>query len=282
MEDLSDIKYPHLNRIAMLYPSPGMILGEELYWEPKWDGSNVRFYLDQERDLCMGSRNMALASEDMFKTAASIPDLLDNVTGLLEDAQTCGSEYVLFGELLSKGKSPTRITTYDEPRFIAFDMYTTKTKQLVPYIILHQQCHHSNIECIDVEVITRHTELDELYTYRDQMLKDHPEIEGFVVKSYDPKYGFGMLAVKEKHDTVKLDKIPRDIKDGKPQLPLLPDSEIYGAIDKVIADIGIEQFKNVKIAMPLVVQYANEEAKKHVMSIPRNIFEYYRTKLEDM
>ena len=107
-------------------------------------------------------------------------------------------------------------------------------------------------------------------------------LERSPVKSYDPKYGFGMLAVKEKHDTVKLDKIPRDIKDGKPQLPLLPDSEIYGAIDKVIADIGIEQFKNVKIAMPLVVQYANEEAKKHVMSIPRNIFEYYRTKLEDM
>lgn len=280
--DLSDVKYPHLNRIALLYPGPGMILGEELLWQPKWDGSNVRFYLDNEQNLCMGSRNMALASEDMLSAAASIPHLLDNVKDLLEDAKNWGSEYVLFGELCQKGKSPTRLTTYDEAKFIAFDLYTTKMNQFVPYIILHQQCHHSDIDCVDVTVITRHTDLDELYAYRDEMLKNNPEIEGFVIKTYNPNYSNGMLAVKEKHDTVKLDKIPKDIKDGIPQLPLLPDSEIFGAIDKVIADIGKDEFKNVKIAMPLVAQYINKEAKKHFNSPPRNIFNYYQKVLEDI
>lgn len=79
MVDLSDVTYPHLNRIAMLYPGPGMILGEELLWEPKWDGSNVRFYLDESRNVCMGSRNMPLASSDMLATAKSIDGLLENV-----------------------------------------------------------------------------------------------------------------------------------------------------------------------------------------------------------
>lgn len=282
MVDLSTITYPHLNRIAMLYPGPGMILGEELLWEPKWDGSNVRFYLDESHNLCMGSRNMPLASSDMLATAKSIDGLLESIQGLLEDAQNWGSEYVLFGELMKKGKSPTRIACYDESRFVAFDLYTTKTSQFVPYTILHQQCQHSDIECIDVKVITRHTDLDELYSYRDKMLQDCPDMEGFVVKHYDPKYGMGLLAVKEKHDTVKLDKIPRDIKDGKPQLPVLPDSEIYGAIDKVIADIGITEFKNVKIGMPKVAEYVTIEAKKHFNSAPRNIFKYYQDKLEDI
>jgi len=280
--ELSELKYPHLNRIAMLYPGPGMILGEELLWQPKWDGSNVRFYLDSEHNLCMGSRNLPLASPDMLATAAGIDGLLDNVKDLLEDTSNWGSEYVLFGELMSKGKSPTRIAHYDDARFVAFDLYTTKTGQFTPHIVLHQQCHHFNIECIEVEVITRHTQLDELYEYRDQMLNDHPEIEGFVIKSYNPSYSFGMLAVKEKHDTVKLDKIPRDIKDGAIQLPVLPDSEVYGAIDKVLADLGIEQFKDVKMAMPKVAKYVNEEARKHFNSMPRNIFEFYQRKLEDL
>src|SRR5690606_658566 len=112
-------------------------------------------------------------------------------------------------------KSPTRIATYDEAKFIAFDLYTTKTEQFVPYTILHQQCQHSDIECIEVERISRHIDLDELYQYRDEMLHNNPDMEGYVVKTYNPSYGIGMLAVKEKHDIVKLDKIPRDIKDGK-------------------------------------------------------------------
>ncbi len=279
---MENIKYPHLNRIAMLYPGPGIILGEELLWQPKWDGSNVRFYLDNENNVCMGSRNMPIASEDMLATAHSIPHLIDNVTDLLQDAKNWNDSYALFGELMKVGRSPTRLTTYNEPSFVAFDLYSAKLSKFVNYTALHQQCCHSNIPCIDVKVITRHTDIDELYAYRDKMLRENQDIEGFVIKTYDSKYSIGMLAVKEKHDTVKLDKIPRDIKDGLPKLPPLPDSEIYGAIDKVIADIGIEQFKDIKIAMPLVAQYVNTEAKKHFNSPPRSVFTYYQKVLEEL
>ena len=38
-------KYPELNRIALLYPSPQVILGEEIYWTEKRDGSQLRIAL---------------------------------------------------------------------------------------------------------------------------------------------------------------------------------------------------------------------------------------------
>lgn len=114
------------------------------------------------------------------------------------------------------------------------------------------------------------------------MLNEHQGIEGFVIKSYGSKFKHGLLAVKEKHDTLKIDKIPKDIKEGNPKLPPLPDSEIYGAIDKVLSDIGIDSFKNIKVAMPLIARAISDEANKHYMSQPRNVFFYYSQKLEDL
>jgi len=282
--NLGDITYPHLNRIALLYPGPGMILGEELLWQPKHDGSNVRFYLDNEDNLIMGSRNQPIADPSFLSIARSIDDgqLLENIKELLLDARNWSNNYILYGELMAKGRSPTRIKTYDQPSFVAFDLWTSKTQQFTHYNFLHQQCHHSNIPCIDVQVITRHTSIEDLYTYRDSMLRDHQDIEGFVIKSYKPSYNNGLLAVKEKHDTLKLDKIPKDIDPNKVELPPLSDSEIYGALDKVLADIGPEQFKNVKIAMPIIAKQVSTEARKHFMSPPRSIFTYYQNKLEDM
>jgi len=64
-------------------------------------------------------------------------------------------------------------------------------------------------------------------------------------------------------------------------LPILPDSEIYGAIEKVRADIG-NDFTDIKIAMPLVAQYINEECRKHNCNAPRNIFQYYQQRIRDI
>jgi len=64
-------------------------------------------------------------------------------------------------------------------------------------------------------------------------------------------------------------------------LPILPDSEIYGAIEKVRTDIGSD-FTDIKIAMPLVAKYINEECRKHNCKAPRNIFQYYQQRIRDI
>ena len=68
--------------------------------------------------------------------------------------------------------------------------------------------------------------------------------EGTVLKCYHPK--FGAIYAKEKLDTPKYDKIKHKIDNKTPKLPPLPESEIYGAIDKVLMDIGMEKFFDIK------------------------------------
>ena len=78
-----------------------------------------------------------------------------------------------------------------------------------------------------------------------------------------------------------MEKIPRMEEKDKIQLPILPDSEIYGAIEKVRIDIG-SNFTDIKIAMPLVAKYINEECRKHNCKAPRNIFQYYQQRIRDI
>ena len=42
------ISYPEMNRIAMIYPTPRILLGEEIYWTEKRDGSQLRISYDGE------------------------------------------------------------------------------------------------------------------------------------------------------------------------------------------------------------------------------------------
>ena len=70
--------------------------------------------------------------------------------------------------------------------------------------------------------------------------------------------------------------------EGKIILPDLPDSEIYGAIEKVRADIGDDQFRQIRVAMPLIARYVGEECKKHNSVGPRNLHAYYQDRLKEI
>jgi hypothetical protein len=69
--------------------------------------------------------------------------------------------------------------------------------------------------------------------------------------------------------------------EGVIRLPELPDSEIYGAIEKVRTDIG-DQFSTIRIAMPMIAKYVAEECKKHNCTAPKNLHRYYQSRLEDL
>lgn len=66
-----------------------------------------------------------------------------------------------------------------------------------------------------------------------------------------------------------------------PQLPPLPDSEIYGAIDKVLADYGMDFLRDKRQAMPKVAEYVQYECKKHLCSLPKGspLYSFYMTYL---
>lgn len=280
MEDiLTRVKYPHLDSLDRLYPGPQVLLGNEIFWTLKEDGSNVGIAIvDGKPEI--RSRNCDRAQADMYAALMSSSQW-SGIIDLLTSASQWNSEYVLFGELCQKGRSPTRCKTHEETHFVAFDLWSEKEQSFVGYTRLHQECHHAGLPVVELLGTCKVTDLIDLYAFRDKILdvcKDKGE-EGSVGKTF---INGEAVYFKSKLDTPKLDKVPREIKDGKIQLPPLPESEIMGAIEKARVDLGNDVFKDIKQAMPLIARYVSEEGKHHMCSVPRNLISYYHTRLQDL
>lgn len=291
MIEISKIKYPHLERIFNLKPNPEILLGQEIYWTEKRDGSNIGAYLGTETGVQLRSRNLDQASEDFYK-AFNASEQAEPVLELLQDACNWGNEYVIFGEMLTVGKSPTRTEMHEKNEFVVFDIWDSKHGQFMNYNATHQHCHHFGIPVVELYGTCKVVTTESLYSFKDQMLAKALERgrEGVVGKSWGEtpfnkgeSAGCGRLITyfKEKHDLPALEKIPRVDEEGYIRLPELPDSEIFGAIEKVRTDIG-DKFTEIRTAMPLVARYVAEECKKHNCSAPKNLHRYYQARLQDI
>jgi len=53
-------------------------------------------------------------------------------------------------------------------------------------------------------------------------------------------------------------------------------------IQKVLDEIGLEQFRDKKIAMPLIAQYVATEAKARMCSLPKGLYSYYQRKIKEL
>lgn len=280
-EDLP--KYPELNRIALLYPSPQVMLGEEIYWTEKRDGSQLRIALvNGEMQIATHHQDVASAQfVEYFKQteqAKAVGELLRDSNGLCSNpAANFDIGAVIFGELLSKGKSPARFEHHDNYKFIIFDIWARKDGRFLPYDGIYSYAYHYSLPVVECWAITRHVELESLYAYRDEMLALAKEKgrEGVVLKNYHSQ-----VFAKEKLD---IPIIPRaKIEEGQPRNPFLPNSEVLGAIAKAHADLG-EGFLDKRIAMPLIARYVAEEQGKHQCSKPaQNLFSYYQKYLEEL
>ena len=281
MLDIKKVKYPELNQIIRMQPNPEILLGHEIFWQEKRDGSNIGVYIDDENNIHLRSRNMDEASEDfhnIFKEteeAEKVKELLIN----LRDAWN--SESVVFGELLTKGRSPARSELHEKHEFIVFDIWSTKSEDFLPYMLVHQYCYQYKLPIVELYGTSRHTKLESLLKFRDKMLKtaEKNKREGVVGKTYEKNKKFRYF--KEKLDTPHLEKKPRHIEDGEPELPQLPESEILGALDKTLVDLGKKKFSDIKKAMPLFASYVSEECKKHNCINKNKLFGYYKRKLEE-
>jgi len=282
-KEMKLIEYPSLTTIAQLYPRPEILLGKHILWQIKRDGSNGRFYLDDEDYLWCGSRKQACASQDIRNSvhesgyADKIQDLL------LDEKYTWNTPAILFAEILQRGKSPTRIETHKKDDLVIFDMFGSDGRW-VSYSALYQKCHHFNLPIIETLGSSYHTTLPSLYQFRDKTIKKCEErnIEGVVGKTHWLSGTETPFWFKEKQDMSRYMKKPNVCEGNEILLPPLPYSEIMGAIEKVYADIGLDKFRDVRTAMPLCARYINEESKKHFCAKVKNPFSYYQQRLEDI
>ena len=278
--DVSKIKYPDLTTIANQYPNPHVLLGREITWQEKRDGSNFRVYIDAEGKIIGGSRNMDVAS-DQFQTYFKATPQYNGVVELLQDASNWGDVYVVFGELLTKGKSPTKIEYHDDHSFVVFDIWSAKVGGFFHYTKVFQECYHHNLPIVQLYGTCLVKRIESLMEFRDKMLQrsldEHREgVVGKTVNRAD------FIYFKEKNDTPKYEKVPRAEEDGKIVLPELPDSEVTGAIEKAHADLGVNFFVTGK-AMPLIAEYVKVECKKHNCRSPkRKLIEYYKERIESL
>lgn len=276
-------KYPELNRIALIYPSPQIILGDEIYWTEKRDGSQLRIALVDGK-LQIATHHQEEASEQFVnyfnqtEQAIGITELLRDSNGLCDNpAANFDIGAVVFGELLSKGKSPARFEYHDKFEFVIFDIWSQRDGRFLTYNSVYQYAYHYSLPVVECWAMTRHTSMESIYAYRDEMLALAKEKgrEGVVLKAYHSQ-----IFAKEKLDTPIIPIIK--IEDGTPRLPVLPDSEVLGAIAKVHSDLG-EGFLDKRVAMPTIARYVAEEQDKHQCSKPtQNLFSYYQKYLEEL
>lgn len=278
--DLSKIRYPDLTTILNQKPNPHILLGKEITWQEKRDGSNFRVYIDAEGKIVGGSRNMDVAS-DQFQEYFKATPQYGSVVELLQDASNWGDSYVVFGELLIKGKSPTKIEFHPDHEFVVFDIWSAKSNGFFNYTKVYQECYHNDIPVVQLYGTCRVKTLDSLLEFRDKMLQKSLDNnrEGTVGKIVDKS---DFIYFKEKNDTPKYEKVPRAEEDGAVLLPELPDSEVTGAIAKVHADLGVKFFVTSE-AMPKIAEYVKIECKKHNCRSPkRKLFDYYQERLKEL
>ncbi len=279
MLELKD--YPDMGRISTLYNSPQILLGEELYWTEKRDGSQLRI-AHREGVIQIGSHNMENASEQFqnyLKQTEQYPaleELLKDTNGHAENPlANFDIGATIFGELLSKGKSPARFEYHDKYEFILFDIWSEKDQRFLPYNAVYAYAQHYGLPIVEAFAMTRHTTLESLYSYRDEMLilcKEKSR-EGVVIKDYS-----NQVFVKEKLDMPKIERVK--IEQGTPVLPKLPESDVMGAIAKVHTDIGVDFIDKTK-AMPMIARYVAREMEIHKCSKPiKNLFFYYQQYIE--
>jgi hypothetical protein len=277
---VSKIKYPDLTTILNQYPNPHILLGKDIVWQEKRDGSNLRVYIDADGKLAAGSRNMDIASEQ-FQTYFKATPQCGGVEELLRDAENWDDTYVVFGELLIKGKSPTKIEFHEDHSFVVFDIWSNKLGGFFNYTKVYQECYHNHLPVVEMLGTCKVSTLESLLDFRDTMLmmSKRSNREGTVGKTWD-KAEF--IYFKEKNDIPRYEKVPRKEEDGKIILPDLPDSEVTGAIEKVYTDLGVDFFVVGK-AMPIVAEYVKIECQKHNCRSPRRkLFDYYQDRCKEL
>ncbi len=262
-------KYLDLEPIRRLKNEGRELLGQPIILTEKRDGENVSLWLNENLEPHISSHNLIDASPDIITRFKTTPDYTKAVQ-LLKDETDFQNHFILYGELL-KTVSPTRI----EPKrkhvhWILFDIYDLTQKKYLSYNAIYQKAYHYKIPVvrqIDYFIAANMEELDFTIQQTLKWCKRHRR-EGIVGKDYINQTFF-----KEKIDLPDKPKLPH--KQQLPQYPLMPQERIIRALQHAYDEIGEANWKNVKVAMPIVAKHFNAEAREHCFSVPRQIYQIY-------
>ena len=273
-------KYPHFSRIENLRPNPHIMLGHDIHWTLKVDGSNTGFYFGEDGEIKIRSRNMDVAA--FFQKVLNL-EVSEKIMDMMKfHLQEYGVHYVVFGELLSKGRSPTGLKVFDKDEFIVFDIYDVDAGEYVYFDKMCLMCGPFGIPVVPLVGKCNVNTLEELYSYRDEMLDATKGEEGVVAKIYKNPHKTvrgNYLFVKEKHFIQRVKKVKSE--GGKVRLPQLEEGEVRKCLSKVIDEIGMDQFKEPKYAMPKIAKEVSLECKQQNCSNKIDLFHLYRSVLEE-
>ncbi|MCK4258059.1 MAG: hypothetical protein KAX49_03725 [Halanaerobiales bacterium] len=272
------IKYPKLSYSLGLYPDQRVVLGKLLFWTEKVDGSNCRCFINEKEEIQFGSRNLLIAGKGLLESIQDSGYVSTLKECLVESKEKWNSNLIIFFEILQKGKSPTRTEFHDKSDIRVFDIYSLEVGWL-NYTKVHQICYQYKLPIVDLWGISNHVSLKTLNKFEANMLRlaKKKGREGVVAKHY---HGFESLFFKCRLDVPQLDRVKIYKEDGRIELPSLPKAEVMNEVQKVLDDIGIDKFKDVKITMPLIAQYVSRESRLRLCSNPKNLYSYYLERLE--
>lgn len=285
-------EYPHIPLIESMKPTKRVLLGQRLFWTHKKDGSNVSIQCVPAvvgKDECclpdgivplISSRNMADASSDI-KALVFRTEEYGKILELIQE----NPNFICYVEACRKGLSVTRVESYERDMLFLFDIFDKRSGKFLPYTIVHQMAYHYQIPVVKLWTESRHVTEESLMAQVDECLNYCREnhLEGMVIKAYGElpekiagyykEYSEGIIMAKVKQDIPKREKLTKP-EEGNPQYPPCPESEVFGAIAKVDADVGLTGESGHD--MPLIAQYVKEECKKHLYSSPiRKLFAFY-------
>lgn len=277
MEETSWKKYYELEPIRRLRNEGRELIGKTITLTEKRDGENVSIWLNPKCETKVSSHNIAEASEDIlnrFKATAEYSKAIDLLNSELKGYH---KEYVLYGELIAE-RGPTRIEPkHKKLQWVLFDAWDVNEKRYLSYTQLYQLAYHYKIPVVKVVGFFIPTCYEDLAVKTSELMKwcRRHRREGIVGKDYESQVFF-----KEKIDLPKLPKLP---KQPTIQLPPMPTEKIIRALQHAYDEVGAAEWKNVKVAMPVVAKHIEIEAKEHNYATPRNYYWYYtNTPLEQV
>jgi hypothetical protein len=260
--------YKDLEPIRRLRNEGRELLGKTITLTEKRDGENVSVWLNPKGEIGISSHNLCEASSDIVNRFKATNEY-SKTKLLLQTELGFHHEYILYGELL-KEVGPTRIEPkHKKIQWIIFDVWDCELKRYISYTQLYQLAFHYKIpvvKVVDFFIPTSEEELNAKIATLMKWCRKHRR-EGIVGKDYENQVFF-----KEKIDLPKLPKLPRD---PQVQLPSMTQEKIIRALQHAFDEVGEANWKNTKIAMPIVAKHFEIEAKEHNFNTPRNMYQLW-------
>ena len=257
--------YKDLELIRRLRNEGRELLGKTLTLTEKRDGSNVSIWFNEKGIDHISSHNLCQANASIIANFKRTKEYKKALT-LLTCEKDFHHDYILYGELVGQ-TGPTKIEPkHKEAHWILFDVWDCELKRYVSYTQLYQMAFHYKIPIVKAVAFFIPTNEEELFAKIAVLMKwckKHWR-EGIVGKDYENQVFF-----KEKIDLPKLPKLP---KDPKIQLPPMTQEKIIRALQHAFDEVGEANWKDTKVAMPIVAKHFSIEAKEHNFSAPRNIY----------